>query len=138
MTLISQGPAAERLVAVRGVSAPRDGDAVRTGADSQVQEGICGPEAGRPRGTAGRHLWALTEGSRGFIGTPELHELLSSDLLKLKGEALKRYEDTLDALFCAYLAWHCWRWGAARNEMFGTLENGYIVVPTGIGHAGAG
>jgi predicted RNase H-like nuclease len=85
-----------------------------------------------------RHLWALTEGSRGLIGTPELHELLSSDLLKLKGEALKRYEDTLDALFCAYLAWHCWRWGEDRNVQFGDLEHGYIVVPTGIGHAGAG
>ncbi len=42
---------------------------------------------------------------------------------------MKRYEDTLDAIFCAYLAWHCWRWGAERNEMFGTMEQGYIVVP---------
>jgi predicted RNase H-like nuclease len=48
---------------------------------------------------------------------------------RVKGLALKRYEDTLDALFCAYLAWHCWRWGKARNECFGDLAHGYIVVP---------
>lgn len=76
-----------------------------------------------------RHLQGLTIGSRGLVGTPELHALLSQSLMDLRGDALKRYEDTLDALFCAYLAWHCWRWGAARNEMVGTLENGYIVVP---------
>jgi predicted RNase H-like nuclease len=80
-----------------------------------------------------RHLRALTAGSRGLIGTPELHALLSQSLMDMRGDALKRYEDTLDALFCAYLAWHCWRWGATRNEMFGTVENGYIVVPRGAG-----
>ncbi len=63
-----------------------------------------------------RHLRALTEGSRGLIGTPELHDPLSRDLLDLMGKALKRYEDMLDALLCAYLAWHCWWWGKARNE----------------------
>jgi len=58
-----------------------------------------------------------------------LRELLGRDLETLKGKRLKQYEDTLDALFCAYLAWHCWRWGAQRNEVFGTLAHGYIVVP---------
>jgi len=58
-----------------------------------------------------------------------LRELLGRDLNVLRGEALKWYEDTLDALFCAYLAWHCWKWGAEGNELYGTLEKGYIVVP---------
>jgi predicted RNase H-like nuclease len=35
----------------------------------------------------------------------------------------------------AYLAWHCWRWGEERNEMFGTLADGYIVVPKAAGVA---
>ena len=80
-----------------------------------------------------RHLRTLTEGSGGLIGTLELQDLLSQNLLDLRGKALKRYEDTLDALFCAYLAWHCWRWGKASNEQIGGLDGGYIVVPTGVG-----
>lgn len=58
-----------------------------------------------------------------------LAELLEKDLEGLRGRDLKHHEDQLDAAFCAFLAWHCWRWGAERNEMFGTLAEGYIVVP---------
>jgi len=75
------------------------------------------------------HLRNLADGTRGLTGSPVLEHLLEKHLPDLKGESLKRYEDTLDAVFCAYLAWHCWRWGGERNEMFGTIEDGYIVVP---------
>ncbi len=75
------------------------------------------------------HLRTLAKGSRGLIGSPTLTELLDRDPAGLAGKALKRYEDTLDAIFCAYLAWHCWRWSEQRNEMFGTMAEGYIVVP---------
>jgi predicted RNase H-like nuclease len=78
------------------------------------------------------HLKSLASGSIGLVTTPILDKLLTEDLQKLRGEALKRYEDTLDAVFCAYLAWHCWRWGVERNEMFGTLAQGYIVVPRAV------
>jgi len=54
---------------------------------------------------------------------------LRIDLVALKGQALKRYEDSLDAIFCAYLAWYCWRWGENRTEVFGNMDTGYIVVP---------
>jgi predicted RNase H-like nuclease len=77
-----------------------------------------------------RHLVQLTGGTTGWIMSPPLCAVLEQDLQTLRGAALKRYEDTLDGLFCAYLAWHCWRWGSAANEVFGTLEHGYIVVPT--------
>jgi predicted RNase H-like nuclease len=82
-----------------------------------------------------RHLRTLVNGSSGLIGLPTLSEVLDRDPAGLAGEALNRYEDTLDAIFCAYLAWHCWRWGAERNEMFGTMAEGYIVVPKGPGAA---
>jgi predicted RNase H-like nuclease len=65
----------------------------------------------------------------GVRSTPALEFLLGRDPEGLRGRALKCHEDGLDALFCAYLGWHCWRWGAERNEVFGTLEDGYIVVP---------
>lgn len=57
-------------------------------------------------------------------------ELLQRDLGALKGQALKRYEDTLDALVCAYLALYYWTWGAEKAEMIGDLETGYIINPT--------
>lgn len=79
--------------------------------------------------TLRRHLRALADGSRGLVMSPILSRLLAEDLREFRGTRLKRHEDTLDAIFCAYLAWHCWRWGGERNEMFGTLEDGYIVVP---------
>jgi predicted RNase H-like nuclease len=76
-----------------------------------------------------QQLRKLADGSRGLVTSPKLAEVLERDPQLLGGKSLKRYEDTLDAVFCAYLAWHCWRWGEERNEMFGTLEHGYIVVP---------
>jgi predicted RNase H-like nuclease len=74
-------------------------------------------------------LSSLSEPGSGLKNSPELLKLLHANVESMRGAALKEYEDSLDALFCAFLAWHCWRWGAARNEMFGSLEQGYIVVP---------
>ena len=45
------------------------------------------------------------------------------------GVALKRVEDQLDAVVCAYVGAHWWRWGTARNEVLGDRDGGYIVVP---------
>lgn len=41
----------------------------------------------------------------------------------------KPVEDRIDAAFCAYIAYHWWYWGIARNRLYGTEEDGYIVVP---------
>lgn len=57
-------------------------------------------------------------------------ELLRGDISGMKGKFLKQYEDLLDACFCAYLALFLWHWGAERNEVFGDLDSGYIIVPT--------
>ena len=45
------------------------------------------------------------------------------------GGDLKRVEDQLDALLCAYVAAHYWYWGRARNDVLGDASRGYIVVP---------
>ena len=42
---------------------------------------------------------------------------------------MKAHEDRLDALFCAYIAAHLWRWGVDRNRHLGTGETGSIVLP---------
>ena len=45
------------------------------------------------------------------------------------GVALKALEDQLDAITCAFVAAHWWYWGKERNTVFGSLNDGYIVVP---------
>ena len=42
---------------------------------------------------------------------------------------LKRYEDRLDALTCAYVAAYYLRWGAERVQVLGDTMTGHIVVP---------
>jgi predicted RNase H-like nuclease len=51
------------------------------------------------------------------------------DVATLKGIALKRHEDLLDSLFCAYIAAYCWCHGSTHYEIFGSVREGYILVP---------
>ena len=67
---------------------------------------------------------------RPLTSSAALDELLCRDLGAPQGGALKRYEDALDAVVCAFLAFYLWRWGWPRSELIGDLAAGYIVVPT--------
>jgi len=51
------------------------------------------------------------------------------DLNALRGGALKRYEDLLDAAICAYIAYYAWYWGPAGYQVYGDTTQGYILVP---------
>jgi predicted RNase H-like nuclease len=42
---------------------------------------------------------------------------------------IKPVEDQIDAVLCAFIAAHWWRWTTARNRLYGVVESGYIVVP---------
>ena len=64
-----------------------------------------------------------------LLSSAGMAELLSVDLDALRGRALKAYEDTLDSLLCAYVAYYFWYWGFDRNEVFGNIESGYILNP---------
>ena len=59
-----------------------------------------------------------------------LEQMFAEPLASVRGRALKRYEDRLDAILCAYVASQLRQWGWARSEMFGDTRSGYIVVPT--------
>jgi len=61
--------------------------------------------------------------------TDPLCKFLGSDLSSFRGRGLKDYEDRLDALFCAYLAYYFWYWGRKKNELFGNIRSGYILNP---------
>ena len=64
-----------------------------------------------------------------LMDTPALRTFLHADIGALRGRSLKRHEDQLDALLCAYLAAHAWTWGAARNHAFGNAATGATILP---------
>jgi predicted RNase H-like nuclease len=69
---------------------------------------------------------------------PALHghlPLLEQDIVSLRGQALKHYEDRIDALLCAYIALYAFHWGMARCCTFGSLEAGYIFTPVPVAHS---
>ncbi len=45
------------------------------------------------------------------------------------GGGLKRLEDGLDALTCAYIVFWYWRHGPSGAEVIGDMTDGYVVVP---------
>ena len=56
-------------------------------------------------------------------------DMLERDPASLKGQARKSFEDLLDGLFCAYLAYHYWRFGPSTWQVFGSVSAGYIANP---------
>jgi len=55
-------------------------------------------------------------------------EIIEKDVRGLKGQALKDYEDLLDAIFCAYIAYYCWA-HPDRCAILGSMAEGYIMTP---------
>jgi predicted RNase H-like nuclease/cytidine deaminase len=76
------------------------------------------------------YIRRLHESEPQLLSNGLIRDVLGRDLNGLGGDALKRYEDQLDAIFCAYQAYYFWYWGWERNEIFGTLAGGYILNPT--------
>lgn len=56
-----------------------------------------------------------------------------ADVSGLLGAKLKRLEDGLDALSCAYIVLWYWRHGAAGAEVLGDMTGGYVVIPRRLG-----
>lgn len=75
------------------------------------------------------HLGRLVGKHSGLASSACLERLLREAPEARAGQALKQLEDQLDAVLCAYIAWHVWRWGERRNEVYGDLAGGYVVVP---------
>lgn len=74
------------------------------------------------------HLRRLCD-AVGFQVPANLTWLFHLALDSMAGRQLKRHEDTLDAIFCALLAFHCWHSGATANECIGDISTGYIINP---------
>ena len=87
------------------------------------------------RALASRHgeFARLVAGLRSLsLQTPSLisPEWLEPPGAGLRGIALKRYEDRLDALVCAYVAAYFWQWGNGDHcTVIGDRKTGYVVTP---------
>jgi len=81
-------------------------------------------------GSLRAHVGLLTDVDPALRRGPLLTALLTEELSAYSGRALKNYEDGIDSVFCAYLAFYLWRWGWERNEVFGDVSSGYILNPT--------
>jgi predicted RNase H-like nuclease len=51
------------------------------------------------------------------------------EIRTLRGRALKEFEDRLDAVTCAYVAAYLWHHGPTHSRVYGSLEEGHILVP---------
>lgn len=60
--------------------------------------------------------------------TLEAPEIVEKEVEGLIGQDLKAYEDKLDAVFCAYIAYFYWR-KPSRCEILGNEDEGYILTP---------
>lgn len=54
--------------------------------------------------------------------------ILKEDVKKLKASKLKDYEDKLDAIFCAYIAYYSWA-NPEKIAVLGNMKEGYILTP---------
>lgn len=72
-------------------------------------------------------LRGLRKATPPLKGTKQL--LTGVDVTALRGRELKAYEDTLDAITCAYVADYLWQHGPRAAITYGTLAEGSIVVP---------
>ncbi|MBN2566719.1 DUF429 domain-containing protein [Candidatus Woesearchaeota archaeon] len=72
-----------------------------------------------------KHLAALRRSTPSLV-LPDT--IINKKVEGMKGRALKRYEDLLDAVFCAYIA--CYAWAhPERCAVLGNLREGYIMTP---------
>jgi predicted RNase H-like nuclease len=88
--------------------------------------------------------WAEFERYRGLLAglatadppLEGLEPILAEPIAGMRGKALKAFEDTLDAITCAYVAAYLWRHGAAGAKVYGTEGEGAIVVPLQVASGG--
>lgn len=74
-------------------------------------------------------LRGLRKASPPLKGTKKL--LTGVEVADLRGRGLKEYEDTLDAITCAYVASYLWEYGPKAAVTYGSLSVGSILVPAG-------
>lgn len=79
------------------------------------------------------HLAGLSEAEPRLEVPPSL---LEGELEGLSEKERKSYEDLLDGVLCAYMAQYAWYWGPQRCRLYGSVKEGYMILPRLEGSAG--
>ena len=58
-----------------------------------------------------------------------LEALTAVDVSKLRGAALQAFEETLDAVTCAYVVYYAWWHGPTHQRVYGSIAEGHILTP---------
>lgn len=61
--------------------------------------------------------------------SPEVKETLNLDSEECTRGRYKQFDDLLDGIFCAYLAYYFWYWGAEWSWVVGDMNSGYVALP---------
>lgn len=54
-------------------------------------------------------------------------KIIDTNIFELKGKKLKDFEDVLDSIVCAYIAYYAYN--TKKTKIFGNLSDGYILTP---------
>lgn len=73
-----------------------------------------------------QHLTSLRDADPPLVG---LDAFTSVDPGRLRGQALQEFEETLDAITCAYVVYYAWHHGPAHQLVYGSVAEGHILVP---------
>lgn len=81
----------------------------------------------RKKGLCELQKWILT--LRDAEPSLYIKESFLSKINALSGKELKKYEDFLDSILCAYIVYYAWYWGKSSYEIYGNAKEGCILVP---------
>jgi predicted RNase H-like nuclease len=51
------------------------------------------------------------------------------DVIEYRRSGDKQFDDLLDGILCAYLAYYYWYWGEEGSWVVGDLNTGYVTLP---------
>ena len=74
-------------------------------------------------------LRSLEYGNPPLKLSPEVKKQIGIDITEYEGTRYKQFDDLLDGIFCAYLAYYFWYWGSDRSWTLGDLEHGCVLLP---------
>lgn len=59
----------------------------------------------------------------------DVRRRIGIDITEYRGVRYKYFDDLLDGILCAYLAYYFWYWGEEGYQVVGDLETGYVTLP---------
>jgi predicted RNase H-like nuclease len=63
------------------------------------------------------------------LGQCNVRKQIGIDITDIRGVRYKQFNDLLDGIFCAYLAYYYWYWGGDGCWVVGDISTGYVTLP---------